>query len=169
MSYTIKIEGQDKLLQLLKDMPQKKMEAVADEFEAYAFELNTMQKQRAPKDEGSLVQAITNKQTKPLTWEVVCQKIHAVWNEFGTKRKVRVPSGLEDVANQFRGAGVASGTSARQEIYEWCRRHGIEKRAWYLIYREIVTNGISPNPFFYGPFFETRLKFIERIKNVLVA
>lgn len=169
MSYTIKIEGGDTLMQLLKDIPKKKLQDVEDEFEAYAFELNTMQKGRAPKDEGSIVQAITNIKTAPLTWEIVCQKIHAVWNEFGTKSKARIPAGLEGVASQFRGVGLASGTNARQSIYEWCRRHGIEKRAWYLIYREIVTNGIKPHPFFYGPYFETRGKFIERIKNVLVA
>lgn len=169
MKFEVKITGLDTIQKALINRPKEIFEEVALEFEATANEITTEQKRRAPKDVGGLVQSISNHRSAPLTHELTAQKQNAIWQEFGTKNKARIPAGLEDIAAQFRGVGTKSGLGAKEAIYNWCKRKGIERKFWFPIYRSIVTNGIRPHPFFFDPYFQARPKLIERIKNILVA
>jgi hypothetical protein len=125
-------------------------------------------KSLAPKDEGFLQNRITVKEISQLEYEYVAQDKKAAWLEFGTKKKVQIPSELSDVAQKYKGIGLGSGLNARQTIYDWCKRKGIPKEAWYPIYREIVTNGIKPHPYFFPAYNRVKPKLIKRIKEIMV-
>lgn len=167
---TIQVDGADRLLAALANLPKEKMQAIGDEIEAAAFEVETAAKSRAPKDQGQVANSISNKQTVSgeymVEWEVVVQARYAPYIEFGTKTKAVIPAELQAVAAQYRVKQV-SGLKAKEAIYAWARRKGIDQKAWYLIYRSIMTNGIRPHPFFYTSWYAVKPKLIERIKQIV--
>jgi hypothetical protein len=168
-SFIIKIEGYDRLQQVLKDLPKKKLQQVEDAFEGAAFEITNMQKRLAPKDVGGIAGSISMRQTAPITFEIVTQKSYAPYVEFGTKNKAVIPAELQEVAAQYRGSVPGSKLKAKEAIYAWAKRQGIPEDRFYLVFRSIMTNGIRPHPFFFQPFFYIRPKLINEIKEILTA
>jgi HK97 gp10 family phage protein len=163
--FTAKIEGADKVLIALKNIKQELREEVGLELENASHEITAIAKYNAPKDEGFLQNKISAKEVSQIEHEVVAQDKKAAWLEFGTKKKVQIPAELADVAAKFRGQG--SGVDAKKSIFDWCKRKGLPEEAWYPIYREIVTNGIKPHPYFFPAFNEVKPKLIQRIRNIL--
>lgn len=123
-------------------------------------------KRNAPKDTGVLVNEITAAQEKPLTWSFVSQASYSAFVEFGTRSNVRIPPGLESFAGSFKG-GFQSSLSAKEAIFEWCRRHGIERRAWYAIFIKIMTKGVTAQPFFFPAFEQEKPNLINRLREIL--
>jgi len=166
-AFAVKIEGYDRLMQVLKNLPKEKLEAVEDVFFNAATNITLQQKQLAPKDEGGIAQSISFRQVSSLEFEMVAQKGYAPYVEFGTKSKAVIPPELAEIAAEFRG-GQKMGVNAKEAIYKWADRHGIPEERWYLVYRSIMTNGIRPHPFFFSPFFSARAKIIADVKAVLM-
>lgn len=167
-AFEIKIEGYDRLMDALSRLSTDKLDQIDAEFEAAAFDIGALAKNRAPNDEGQLSNAISVNPQGKLKYEVVAQKGYAPYVEFGTRGRTVIPAELADIAAQYQG-GRASGVSAKQAIYEWAKRNGIPENRWYLVYRSIMTNGIRPHPFFFSSFFEIKPKLIENIKNILIS
>lgn len=119
----------------------------------------------APRDQGILVNSITARKTDDLNYEVTCPVDYAPFVEFGTKSKVQIPSGLQEIASQFRGQ--KSAVKAKDMIFEWCRRKGLPEESWYPVYRSIMVNGIQPRPFFFKQVEPARKALIENIKRLL--
>ena len=166
----IQVTGMPHLLATLQNLPKEKVQDIADEFEAASYEVVRERKKRAPKDVGQLGNAITNYQTVheeyKVEWEVAAQRKYAGYVEFGTKSKAVIPAELQEVAAQFKVKQV-SGISAKDAIYAWAKRKGIDEKAWYLVYRSIMTNGIRPNTFYYPTWYMIKPKLIERIKRII--
>ncbi len=111
--------------------------------------------------------AINWKSETPLTYDIVAQKTHAPFVEWGTKGRAVIPAELQAIAAEYRNKGKGTGVKAKIAIYAWCKREGIPEDRWFLVYRSIMTNGIRPTPFFFSSFFEVKDQLVQNVKDIL--
>lgn len=170
---SIQIAGMDSLLAKFKALPQQLNAAVAAEIQDGAQAIAAEAKQRAPGDQGFLRNQIAALKVSDMTWKVVSGADYSAFVEFGTLEKVEIPAGLEEFASQFKG-DFASGTygggsnlTAKEAIFAWCERQGIDKELWYPIYISIMTHGIAARPFFFPAAFRNEPIIIDRVKKAL--
>lgn len=164
---TVKAKGFAQELAKLRALPKKAQREIEAEIQDSARQMVQQAKRDAPKDQGILVNEITEYKLRDLTWRVVSNADHSEYVEFGTKSKVRIPEGLTDYSKEVTKEKTSSLT-AKEAIFNWCKRQGIEPRAWYAIYIAIMSKGIAPRPFFFKQIavIEPRLKQnIQRIVN----
>lgn len=121
---------------------------------------------KAPLNDGKL-RASINREGKDGIYQVNVSADYAAYVEFGTRRKVQIPAGLEDYAAQFKGSTGRSGEEAKKAIYEWCRKKGIAEDKWWAVYIGIMTRGIKAQPFLFPSVDEEEPKFFERLKKLL--
>lgn len=157
----------DELLARLRAAPQKITAVVSAELQDGAQAIEAEAKQRAPGDQGFLRNMITSIKLDPLNWEVVSGAAYSPYVEFGTGAKVDIPAGLEEYAATFKGAGAPSNLSAKEAIFAWCERKGIDKSAWYAIYISVMANGIYPHPFFFPAANRITPIIIDRVNKAL--
>jgi len=148
---------------------------VANEIRASAMEFEALAKRNAANnggDQGGLQKSIGHRQIDAFNYEVFAGISYAPFIEFGTKKKVRVESGFEDVAAQFRGQKGTGTLTLLEAIKAWVKRKGIAKgkaadQAAFNIARSIYRNGISPKPFFYKNVAPVRTNLLTRIKAIV--
>lgn len=173
----ITIEGLSELLSNLSLLPKEIQEEINAEIYDSVTRINGVQRRRAPKDQGGLSRGIgfQKQNTKDGSYyELFSNSEHSGYLEFGTKTKVSIPANLQAAAQEMRGSGISSRLQAKQAIYAWCKRKGIEKKAWYPIFRSIIRTGISPQnekygrtPFFFPPIFEEGPRLLQRIQSIV--
>jgi hypothetical protein len=148
---------------------------VANEIRASAMEFEQLAKRNAANnggDQGGLQKSIGHRQIDAFNYEVFAGISYAPFIEFGTKKKVRVEPGFEDVAAQFRGQKGTGTLTLVEAIKAWVKRKGIAKgkaadQAAFNIARSIYRNGISPKPFFYKNVAPVRTNLLTRIKAIV--
>ena len=148
---------------------------IANEIRASAMEFEQLAKRNAANnggDQGGLQKSIGHRQIDAFNYEVFAGIFYAPFIEFGTKKKVRVEPGFEDVAAQFRGQKGTGTLTLLEAIKAWVKRKGIAKgkaadRAAFNIARSIYRNGISPKPFFYKNVAPVRTNLLTRIKAIV--
>lgn len=148
---------------------------VANEIRASAMEFEALAKRNAANnggDQGGLQKSIGHRQIDAFNYEVFAGISYAPFIEFGTKKKVRVEPGFEDVAAQFRGQKGTGTLTLLEAIKAWVKRKGIAKgkaadQAAFNIARSIYRNGISPKPFFYKNVAPVRTNLLTRIKAIV--
>lgn len=124
-------------------------------------------KSDAPGDQGFLRGAITAAKVGEGNWEVVSPQDYSAYVEFGTRGKAVVPPELQAYAAQFKGTGQTGSLSAKEAIYQWCKRQGIDEILWYPIYVSIMVNGINPHPFFFKQLTIEKPQLLERVNKIL--
>jgi hypothetical protein len=156
-------------LQLKLKKIHNNLSEVGQELRLGAEEIAAAAKIAAPGDVGTLRQLISVKKIDNFTFEVISGAEYSAFMEFGTLREVQVPAELQEYAAQFVGGNgiVGSGLSAKEAIFEWCRRKGIDKDAWYPIYMKIMRVGVHPHPFFFPAFNHYRPIIADRIKKLV--
>ena len=120
-----------------------------------------------PVDEGRLRGAIGTDKAGRLDYFVAAQTIYAAFVEFGTRKKVQVPSELQKYAAQFKGQAGTNKANARTAIYGWLKRKGVPKEKWGAIYWAIMRNGTAPHPFMYPAFVAERGPLAKRVAAVI--
>jgi hypothetical protein len=148
---------------------------IANEIRASAMEFEQLAKRNAANnggDQGGLQKSIGHRQIDAFNYEVFAGISYAPFIEFGTKKKVRVEPGFEDVAAQFRGQKGTGTLTLVEAIKAWVKRKGIAKgkaadQAAFNIARSIYRNGISPKPFFYKNVAPVRTNLLTRIKAIV--
>ena len=166
----INVTGLSQLIAQVEKLPKDIQEEVSGEIIDSVMRINGHQRRLAPKDQGGLVRGIgyDRKQTQThAIFNLFSNSEHSGYMEFGTKYRARVPAALTSIANEMRGPGISSTLKAKQAIYAWCKRTGIEKRAWYPIFVAIMAVGVKPHPFFFQPFFDESPKLLQRIRDIL--
>lgn len=126
-------------------------------------------------DTGRLYNSIQYVKEDNLSYKVFIPNdvYYAPYIEFGTKNKVKVEPGFEEVAQEFKGRKSNSSLKLIEAIRAWVLRKGIESeekkvnRVAYLIARSIYKNGINPKPFFFKQVAPARIKLMNRIKTIL--
>ncbi len=136
---TVKVEGLDKLLRSLDKQRDEVKFLVSAELRDSASAMEEGAALAAPVDHGFLKAGITSKEENDLSFVVNSAAEYSAYVEFGTLSSVKIPPGLEDVAAQFKGAGI---------------RHG---------------KGMRPRSFFFPQLDKERPKLIKKLKKVLGA
>jgi hypothetical protein len=146
MSVTIQVQGLEALKKKLKSIPKDVEVGLDAELHSLSEEYANKAIAAAPRDRGLLIQGI-GADHQLLFHEVVSSAPYSAYQEFGTRSKVQVPADLVAFASQFRSK--KSNGDAKKAIYDWCKRVGIPKEAWYPIFIKIMTVGVTPHPFFF--------------------
>jgi HK97 gp10 family phage protein len=155
-------ELRDRLHKAIEKVPRE----VDGELAVAAERMRAQAIRDAPADQGLIKAEIQKQQQQPLNWGVFSNAIHSGYQEFGTKSKVRVPAGLESIAAEMKG-GSQSSLAAKEAIYAWCRRKGIEERLWWPIFISIMVNGIKPHPFFFKQLEAVKPELLRNVQNIL--
>lgn len=120
----------------------------------------------APADQGLIRAEVQVQQASFLNWNIFSNAIYSGYQEFGTRSKVSIPPGLEQVAAELKG-GTISSLGAKEAIYAWCRRKGIEQDLWWPIFVSIMVTGIKPHPFFFKQLDIERPRLLKNLQNIL--
>jgi len=105
-AFSFKVEGLNRLQKKLDSLPKTLVSEVSGELEDGANAIRNGALRDVPVDTGLLKSSISVKPITKLSFEVVVQKEYAPFVEFGTGTLVKVPSGLESYAMQFKGRGM---------------------------------------------------------------
>jgi HK97 gp10 family phage protein len=188
--FTAKIEGADKVLLALQNIGKEKIALVDDRLKIGANEIAARAKQLAPTDESFLKQGISAKSVSRLEYEVVSQRKYAAYMEFGTKKKAKIPAGLESVAQKYQGKGGGTFQELLKSITEWVRRKGIsgtysvktkrrtgrkadrmieDLEVAYPIAWSIAKHGVKPHPSFFPAFNEIKPQIVKDIKDIVMG
>lgn len=118
-TFTVNITGVDEAVAKMRSYQFAKLEAVKTVVNETAIKVQRGAKQRCPVDTGRLRASIAMEPFKGgLTIDVGTKVKYAPYVEFGTGSKVRVPSGAESTAAQFKGKNPANpGQKAQPFLY----------------------------------------------------
>lgn len=164
---TIKVKGLDRLLRDLDKLP-KQLEAEVDaELETGARMMAMGGKRDAPGDQGYLNSGITSYKAGRLSYVYASQAIYSGYVEFGTRSNVRIPAGLEQYAAEVKAQKTVSSLGAKEAIFQWCKRKGIEQRLWYPIFITLMTKGMKPHPFFFKQLDVYGPKIVKNVQAVI--
>lgn len=171
----VKLLGVEQYVRQIQSAKREIQIQVEDELRASAMEFEQMAKRNAANnggDRGSLQKSIGYRQINPLSFEVFAGIFYAPFVEFGTKKKVRVEPGFEDVAAQFKGQKGSGSLKLIDAIKGWVKRKGIAKgkeadRVSFAIARSIYRNGIAPKPFFYKNVAPVRTKLLGNLQRII--
>lgn len=166
MNFKVDLIGFDTIAERLKTISDEKFNEVDAEIGASIKTMERNAKRDAPKDQGLLVNEISSFREKPLEWQLVSPALYSAFVEFGTKSNVVIPPGLEATAAEFRGK-FQSSISAKEAIFNWCKRHGIDQRAWYAIFVKIMVKGVRPHPFFFKQLTAEQPQLLNRLQQIL--
>jgi len=168
MSFTVDLIGFDTIRERLKTASEEVFKEVDAEIQASAQNMAAGAKRDAPNDQGILVNEISydRDSTKPLSWFVVSAASYSAFVEFGTRDNRVIPPGLEQEASEVLKAATSS-INAKQAIFNWCARHGIDKKFWYPIFVKIMTVGIRPHPFFFKQLETEKPQLLNRLQQIL--
>lgn len=165
MPNKITLKGFKEFEKKMKDMPSTLKKAFDGDVEDAAQNWARLAKRSAPMNVGFLKRGIEPKKNKAMAHEVNSNAEYSAYVEWGTGKRVRVPSELQAYAAQFKGKGEPG--EAKKMIYEWARLKGIPKENWYMIYVSIMTNGIKPNPFFFVQIPKVEKELNQNLKSSL--
>ena len=183
--FTFEIQGIKRIEQVMKQLPVQMQAEINEEIEDSARKVVQLAKQRAPKYDGQLQQAIGYGWLVDKSgFEVFAAKNYAAFVEFGTGKKMSIPNELKSYAGQFKNTGKGTWKEFVDKMEKWVKKKGLAKitnsytgksRAKkadirflaIIIARSIYKNGMQPHPFFYNSWFEERSKLVNRIKQTL--
>lgn len=103
---------------------------------------------------------------------------YSAFVEFGIRSGYRRKPGFEKGAMRFKGvSNIGSAKSAKENIYEWAGKVGIDKKYWWPIYRQIMTKGFPSSSgrsrlyaqggFFIQPYYDARNRIGRKLKSIL--
>lgn len=165
--FTFKLKGFEQLQRRLKELPKELQNKVAGELEDGAKRMVQGAKRDAPGDQGLLRGEITHFAVGPLTFMVVSGADYSGYVEFGTRSRVQIPAGLEEYAAEVKLQKGISSLSAKEAIYGWCKRKGIDPKLWFPIYRSLMTKGMHPHPFFFKQLARVEPEIIKNVQRIL--
>jgi len=167
MPVEINIKGFDELQQRLGSAAPRLNAKVGAVIQAGANDIAGIAKINAPADIGFLRNQIGSSQVDQLHAEVFSGASYSAYVEFGTRTYVSVPAEFSEYASQYIGSAGSSELGAKDAIFEWCRRKGIDKNAWWAIFISIMTKGIKPQPYFFPAVNQGTAQILSDVKDVV--
>jgi len=195
----LEITGLNALLSRLDTFDQILKHGIDAEMDNSAREIQIDATRRAPKDENKLAGSISVDISTPFKKVVYVGAKYAPFQEFGTGKKVSIPSGLESYAAGFKKAmGKGEWDKFVKSIEGWMKRHGIQaatlitqvktgkrkgqykkvggqaqkdanKQLAVFIARKILKDGLKPQPFLFPAFYAEGPKLLERLIRLLAS
>jgi HK97 gp10 family phage protein len=185
--FSFKVQGLDQLIRLFKQLPPKVQKELGTELEITAGEIRDGAKKDAPVDEARVRNSISIKKHSVTEFTVVAQSSYAGYLEFGTKTKVSVPAGLEDVASDLKGPGEGT-ANPLDALQGWVKRKGLagtysvktrrrkgnkqtkekqDRQLAFVIWRHIKKFGIKPHPYFFKQMEPAANSLVGKIKAII--
>lgn len=166
--FKLTLKGNKAVIEGLKKINAKAVKGIGDVITASANDIEAGAKSRAPRNNNFLHGSIAAQEDpKNLRARIEVGASYAPYVEFGTGAKTKVPAGLEQYADQFKGSTGKSWQEFEENIKQWMRQRGIEEEALYPIMASIYRNGINAHPFLFPAFDAARPNLIKDIKQVL--
>lgn len=162
----VKLQGFDELKKRLEQAIKKVPAEVDAELEAASQQMREGAIRDAPADQGILRAEIQSAKLSFLNHGIFSNALYSGYMEFGTKSNVEIPPGLEDVASELQGKSVGS-LNAKEAIFQWCKRKGIDPKLWYPIFIKIMVQGIKPHPFFFRQIDVAGPQLIKNVQNII--
>ena len=141
----IKIKGLEETIKFYGSLNQNAKAAMKIEITDMANKVKSEMQADAPVDVARLKNAISYKQAD-LNLTFIAQAFYAPYMEFGTKRKVSVPTWVGSYAAQFKGPAPVK-TDSKKAIAQWASKKGVQD--WKAVWWHIMKNGVKPHPFFF--------------------
>lgn len=167
MKLTIKVTGQKNVIKHLDRFKKEAIKSSESLIKIKSQEITAEAKREAPVDVGNLRANIENQPITPLKYVIVAQAPYSAYMEFGTGKRVSVPSEFADMAAEFKGKKTGSFSDGLKRIKDWCRSHGIDENAAYPIFMSILERGLEPQPFMYPAFIFGRKTFKKDLEAQL--
>ena len=161
---TVKVKGLQETLRGVDEASRRIQDNIVLELERSAQATRTEAQSRVPTDTARLKASIRISRPDKFKRAVGTNVEYAPFIEFGTKSKVDIPSGLERVAAQYKGAG-GSFDDLLDNVAQWVRRQGIDEAAVYPIALKIAREGVRPQPFLFAPANAEGAELYKRLKR----
>jgi HK97 gp10 family phage protein len=159
--FALDISGIKGVEAAIKRIDTKATKGLSDEMAASAINIERSAKRLAPGNLGKLRQSINHDTGNSLFKSVFSTVEYAPYVEFGTRGKARIPAGYEAFAAQYKGKGAKGAWKA---IEFWIKRKGIDPKLTFVIFRSIMRNGISPQPFMIPAYEKEKPALLKRLK-----
>jgi HK97 gp10 family phage protein len=159
--FALDISGIKGVEAAIKRIDTKATKGLSDEMAASAINIERSAKRLAPANLGKLRQSINHDTGNSLFKSVFSTVEYAPYVEFGTRGKARIPAGFEAFAAQYKGKGAKGAWKA---IEFWIKRKGIDPKLTFVIFRSIMRNGISPQPFMIPAYEKEKPALLKRLK-----
>lgn len=160
------IKNIDKVLKKFKRFGEDGVKMVKVVTNANADEIVADAKAKAPKNVGKLAQSIHKVKEGEFNQIIRVGLEYGAYVEFGTGKKVSIPSELKDQASKFKGR-KGSFKEGLQAIKDWCKSKGIEEKFAYPIFISILENGIQAQPYLYPAYVKGREQYLKDLKDGL--
>jgi hypothetical protein len=166
-TFTISLSGLNAVNFDINNFRQSLFEEIDFELQSCAIDIVRDAKiaaARNAKNIGFLERGISQFKVAPFQYQVISSANYSAFVEFGTKKLVQIPAGFEDLAAQFRGAKLDTGTmSFQQAIYAWADQKGIAKERWHGIFMKLLFVGARPHPFLIPAYIANTNKLQTRL------
>lgn len=190
MKFKMTLTGLNETLTKINNYSKEAQQVVEDELQAGAVAIASAAKRAAPVDEGgALRNSIGTSADGRFQHEAFASVFYAPYIEFGTGPKVKIPSGYEQFAAQFKGpANRGNMKDFFKKMVAWVKRNKVagtysvksrrrtgskdtqdkeNEQAAYAIMISILRNGITPRPFLIPAYQEQQGKILNNIaKNI---
>lgn len=167
-----------------------------EEYQKFALLAETNAKNRAPVDEGYLRNNIKGQafvKGDLIVAEVSVNVPYAAYLEFGTRKFAseyvnKLPQDWQTFAAEFKGGGIGSIEQFVADLVAWVKRKGFaayttasgnkskskrsqeaEEAMAYVIARNILINGIKPQPYLFPAIQEETPRLLENLKKIKLA
>ena len=166
MAKKFKVKGLSELKLRITNKTDEVRKGMASMLVSRAALIEYEAKRNAPVNLGHLRQNI-HSEYKDGVASVSANADYSPFVEFGTGTKVEVPNGFESLANKLRGSKKGSFEEMKEDIEDWCRSKGIDKKYVYPIILKILRVGISPQPFLIPAYLKHREKYLKEVKKYI--
>jgi hypothetical protein len=189
MAGAVTISGVSEVLRDFDRFEAKTKALIQAELKSSAQVIIRNAKGNAAKDMGALASGINYKEINPTLFELFSQLEYSAFVEFGTKRRRKIPPDVQRLGIQI-SYQKQSGTAEEALLFitAWVKRKGIrfdsasiiktgskkgvnkklssEETAW-IIFHNIMRNGIKPQPFFFPALFDETPLLQKRLEMII--
>lgn len=124
-------------------------------------------KKSVPVDEGTLRNSLRVEEFDKINYNAGTNLPYAPYIEFGTGRKVKIPAEFSEMARKARSGKKGSFKDGLANIQRWCRRKGIDENLAYIIFVNILNNGMEAKPFMYPAYIEAKRNYNKDMETAL--
>lgn len=174
-----------------KNLTFHKLKELSREVGAFAQDTANDAKRLAPVGADTLLRkSISAKKVSEYQYEIAAQTKYAAYVEFGTRSKVSIPPGAEEIAKEafaFAKSNKGSIAEFKKSLTRWVEKKGIAglysvktrklskskdskalvEQAVFAIMMKILRVGIEPQPYFFPAIQQNTIKLDKRLRQII--
>ena len=163
----VNVSNTKKVLAAIEKYGDEAVQELGDVVKIKALTMVDKAQSLVPRNKSTLALSIKQEQKTPLSYDVGTKEPYAPYVEFGTGVKVKVPPEFKYLADRAKRQPKGSFKEGLKDIKRWCKAKGIDEKYAYIIFVNILNNGIRPRPFMYPAYLEGKRTFLKDIKDTI--